>query len=95
MTTTFIELCVQGDVAPEQIDDFVEDWHAAKAGKDTTLPRFLGMDEEEYNLWTREPDALYGIVQAHQATRIPGEHVAQEPAFCDLDQDGTKINPQS
>jgi hypothetical protein len=59
---SFVDLCLEGKVLPDQIDDFVDAWHSA-AG-DEPLHEYLGMDESEYSLWLRDPDTLSYIVKA-------------------------------
>lgn len=61
---TFIDKCLRGEAAIDQIDDFVDDWHAS-AG-DTSLEAFLGMSEREYVRWMRDPGALASIVESHR-----------------------------
>jgi len=58
----FIELCLQGRVLPDEIDDFVEAWHETPGSE--PLHEYLGMKKSEYALWIRDPDALAYIVKA-------------------------------
>jgi len=61
---TFIERCLAGEAAIEEIDDFFDVWHADSDGG--ALHDFLGMTEEEYSLWLRAPDALPCILKARR-----------------------------
>jgi hypothetical protein len=65
---TFIDLYLRGKCLPEDIDDFVDAWHE-RPGKQE-LYEFLGMTEEEYSLWVRDPDALPRIAHARR-TNVP------------------------
>jgi hypothetical protein len=59
---TFIERCLRGEAMLDEIETYVERWH--KSSTDGALHSFLGMTEEEYSLWLRDPDALAYIVAA-------------------------------
>lgn len=59
---TFIELALNGDVLPEEIDDYVDAWHEGSGEKE--LHEFLGMTWEEYSLWLTNPDFLEIIIAA-------------------------------
>ena len=61
---TFIDLCLAGEASIEEIDDFVDAWHADPEGGE--LHYYLGMTEEEYSLWLRAPDALPCILRARR-----------------------------
>jgi hypothetical protein len=62
----FLDLCVEGRISPDDIDDFIDRWHAAPGGIE--LHDYLGMTLEEYSLWLRVPDALPYILKArHEA----------------------------
>ena len=59
---SFLDQCLGGNAAPDQIDDFIDRWHAAPDGRE--LHDYLGMTSEEYSLWLRVPDALPCIIKA-------------------------------
>ena len=65
--SSFIELCLNGDRLPEEIDDFVDEWHEEPDG--TTLHGFLGMTKAEYNLWVIDPNVLHFILDARHSGR--------------------------
>jgi hypothetical protein len=52
----FIDLCPDGKVDFDDIDDFIDRWHETPRGAE--LHDYLGMTQEEYSLWLRVPDAL-------------------------------------
>ena len=60
----FINLCLAGKTLPEEIDEFVDAWHADPEGGE--LHDYLGMTEEEYSLWLLVPDALLCILKARR-----------------------------
>jgi hypothetical protein len=72
---SFVELCLQGHVMPDEIDDFVDAWHDAPG--EEQLYEFLGMKKAEYTLWIRDPDALNYIIKARH-DRIPLEEVIND-----------------
>ena len=63
---TFVERVLAGRALPEDIDDYIDEWHD---GPDTLgdLPHFLGMQRDEYNLWVEHPPSLRYILVAHMA----------------------------
>lgn len=60
----FIALALAGEAMPDEIDDYVDDWHNNPG--DLALHEFLGMDRAEYALWLRAPDALPLIVASRK-----------------------------
>jgi hypothetical protein len=77
---TFIDQCLAGEVLLEEIDDFVDRWHANPEG--TELYDYLGMTENEYSLWLRVPDALAYVVKARHDSEQLTEAVVH--AYHDL-----------
>jgi hypothetical protein len=71
----FLDLLIAGKVSTDQIDDFVDCWHAAPGGRE--LHDYLGMTSEEYSLWLRVPDALEYVVAARQKMQPLAETVAR------------------
>jgi hypothetical protein len=61
---SFIDLYVGGEVLPEEIDDYVDQWHDNPGRRQ--LHDFLGMTEDEYSLWLRDPDVLPHIARARR-----------------------------
>ncbi len=51
---TFKEKYLAGEVEFEAIDDYIEEWN--NSSTDQTLARFLGLDEEEEDVWIEESD---------------------------------------
>ena len=62
--SNFIEMCMTGETHPDDIDNFVDEWHES----DCNLPihDFLGMTRDEYFSWVKDPDVLQHIVDAHR-----------------------------
>lgn len=58
----FLELCVQGHALPEDIDDFVDEWHDSDS--EVSLSEYLGMSSDEYESWMHAPDTLNAIITA-------------------------------
>ncbi len=65
--SSFIELCLKGDRLPEEIDDFVDDWH--EQAPTIPLHKHLGMTRAEYNLWVVDSSVLPFILDAHHSGR--------------------------
>lgn len=58
----FIDLCVQGHALPDDIDDFVDEWHDSNS--DVSLSEYLGLSSDEYESWVHAPDTLHSIITA-------------------------------
>ncbi|MGY3172092.1 hypothetical protein C4E44_03240 [Pseudomonas sp. MWU12-2312b] len=63
---SFIDACLRGDVLEEEIEQFVENWHEGRQGKDLELHDYLGMQWSEYQLWSTTPSVLPFILTAHK-----------------------------
>lgn len=63
--TTFMELVLDGRVAQDEIDDFIDLWHDDETA-DEPLHQFLGMTRAEYELWVEQPGALRLILAARE-----------------------------
>jgi hypothetical protein len=61
--STFIELALRGEVVQDEIDDFVDEWHDDEQD-DRALHEFLGMTQQEYELWVEQPGSLRLILAA-------------------------------
>ncbi len=64
---SFIELCIRGEVLPEQIEDFVQWWHQSDSNKE--LYEFLGMTWDEYATWVADSSIVPLIVASHRTNR--------------------------
>ena len=51
---TFKDQYLAGEVEFEAIDDYVEEWNGSDDPR--TLARFLGLNEEEEDIWIEESD---------------------------------------
>jgi len=61
---TFLERYLNGEILAEDIDDYVDQWHA-KPGN-LQIYEFLGLSRDEYSLWLRDPDVLPHIARARR-----------------------------
>jgi hypothetical protein len=59
MSKTFMDRYLAGEVKPEAIDDFVDEWHEGKYT--ASLAEFLGMSDDEYWRWVKDANALPDI----------------------------------
>lgn len=64
---TFMGLYLNGQASSQEIDDYVDKWHTNPGMQE--IYEFLGMSEEEYSLWLRDPDALPYIARARKEAR--------------------------
>lgn len=62
MKKAFIYAVLDGDVGPEKINDYVQEWHEL-ANCTESLPDYLGLTEEEYSRWVRDPKELTKIIE--------------------------------
>jgi hypothetical protein len=51
---TFKEKYLAGEIEFEAIDDFIEEWNNSSTTE--TLAQFLGLNEEEEDIWIEESD---------------------------------------
>jgi hypothetical protein len=61
---TFLDRYMNGEVLPEDIDDFVDAWHQDPGKKE--IFEYLGMTRQEYSIWLRDPDVLPHIARARR-----------------------------
>lgn len=63
----FIQLCLQGEVLPDEIDDFIEKWHQSDSSEE--LHEFLGMTWNEYAAWVADKSILSLIIASHKTSK--------------------------
>lgn len=51
---TFKERYLAGEIAFEEIDDYIEEWNRGDDSR--TLAQFLGLNEREEDIWIEESD---------------------------------------
>ncbi len=61
----FINLCLEGDVLEDEIDEFVDGWHDDE-NLNIELHDYLGMSWEEYSVWAVRPSVLPFILSARR-----------------------------
>ncbi|MBV8362431.1 MAG: hypothetical protein JO189_31535 [Deltaproteobacteria bacterium] len=66
-TQTFVERYVNGEVCADDVDDYIDAWHAHPNHQE--LHEFLGMSKEEYAAWLRDPEVLAEIARARRERR--------------------------
>ena len=58
----FKERYLAGEIEFEEIDDYVDEWNSSDDTR--TLAQFLGLNEEEEDVWIDEgDDALYELLE--------------------------------
>jgi hypothetical protein len=65
---TFVERCLIGSATPDEIDSYIDRWHDSDIGTEIPLHQFLGMSDQEYSLWLRDPNAIQAILQARRGS---------------------------
>jgi hypothetical protein len=69
-SAAYMELLLRGEILMQDIDDFIDAWHDAPEGSaasSMSLAEYLGMAEDEYQLWVEHPSSLRFIAAAHRA----------------------------
>lgn len=61
---SFLQGYLNGETRAEDIDDFIDAWHAKPGRK--KIFEFLGMTSDEYSLWLCDPDSLAEIAKARR-----------------------------
>ncbi|OQW92292.1 MAG: hypothetical protein BWK78_02115 [Thiotrichaceae bacterium IS1] len=64
----FIRSCQRGEALPDDIDDFIDDWHDHDYAME--LHEFLGMSWEEYRGWVANPNTLPQIIEVHYNIKV-------------------------
>jgi hypothetical protein len=70
-----MDLLLRGEILMQDIDDFIDAWHDAADGSAASLaslPEYLGMTEDEYQLWVEHPSSLRFIAAAHKTKQPVG-----------------------
>lgn len=67
---SFVEAVLAGDATPDDVDDFVDAWHAS--AENIGLAEFLGMTDEEYARWVENPEGLRAVLHSRK-NGTPGE----------------------
>ena len=63
----FLDLCLEGKAAIDDIDDYIDRWHADP--RSCEIHHYLGMTEKEYAQWLRHPDVLLDIIRARRQAK--------------------------
>jgi hypothetical protein len=66
-----MSLVVAGQTTTEEIDDYVDRWHADPSG--VSLHEYLGMRRDEYALWLSSPDMLPFMVARRRQNDLLGD----------------------
>ena len=63
---TFFDLFIDGQAIAEDADDFIDAWHDSGDEEELPLTEFLGMTEEEYDVWMMDGRTLPEIAAARR-----------------------------
>ncbi len=69
------QLALSGAATVDEIDDYIDRWHANPDGQ--ALHEYLGMNRDEYALWLGSPDSL-ALIIASRKLRKPLDVVAND-----------------
>ncbi|MDI6791768.1 MAG: hypothetical protein QME81_02710 [bacterium] len=61
---TFVDLCLEGRVMLEQIDDFIDQWHDGDS--EESLYEYLGLTRNEYAIFVENPNSLSSILMSRR-----------------------------
>lgn len=64
---SFIDLCTNGELLPDDIDDFIDEWHESNSDKE--LYKYLGMTHQEYKMWIHDSEFLPFIITSRIQNR--------------------------
>lgn len=73
---SFIDELIAGNALLEDIDDFVDKWHEQDTGM--RLHEYLGLTEEEYQVWLLNPDIIPIVLKARIEDRNSLEMIGTE-----------------
>jgi hypothetical protein len=76
---TYMDVLLRGEILMQDIDDFIDAWHDAPEGSvasSMSLAEYLGMTEDEYQLWVEHPSSLRFIAATHRAKQPVGALLA-------------------
>jgi len=62
--SSFIQKCLSSEANPEDIDDFIDQWHENPGNQ--TLYEFLGMTRNDYARWIADSSVLPAIINSHK-----------------------------
>lgn len=67
---TFIDSCLAGTATPDQIDVWIERWHAGEIGRTVELREIIGMTCREYAAWLKDTSVEEIVAERKQAKRV-------------------------
>ena len=73
--SNFIEKCLLREAGPEDIDDFIDQWHENPG--EQSLHDFLGMTRNEYAFWIADAAILPVIIRVRSKRRSMDELLAE------------------
>lgn len=76
---TFVAACLAGRALLEDVDDWIDSWHASD--DDLSLDQHLGFEDAEGALFAERPESLRFIVAARRAKRPVADILAGRDTF--------------
>jgi len=65
---TFIDLCIKGEASPEDVDDYIDQWHT-NCEDGVSLHAFLGLSWNEYIRFAEDSEILEEIIERRRAQK--------------------------
>ena len=75
---SFVEQILSGAAEPDDINDFVEQWHTRQPSGG--LAEFLGFTAAEYARWVEEPESLEALLDERRKRRAKSRKLTVVPA---------------
>ncbi|HEY1932315.1 MAG TPA: hypothetical protein VGG99_09910 [Acetobacteraceae bacterium] len=69
LAPTFLDLYSRGEVAADRISDFIGEWHESDDTEERSLAAYLGLTDEEYDVWLMDTDTLPVLLSARRTGR--------------------------
>lgn len=74
---TFFDLYSSGVISAQRIADFVSAWHRSNQCEQRSLAAYLGLTDEEYEVWLMDTETLPQILAARRTGRKLRDVIAE------------------
>ena len=73
--SNYMQKCLLGEIFPDSIDDFIEEWHNSDSSLE--VYDYLGMTEEDYKYYVADEDVLLFIIKSHRFRKTISQTVTE------------------
>jgi hypothetical protein len=63
---SFLDACLDGSAKPEDIEQYIKEWHKTDSGTNRSILQYLGMTIQQYAMWVADPSLLPKIIEQHR-----------------------------